>query len=104
MLDLHEAWIVEGESRWKTLCERMIKAPLDFGLSPPFSGGFAATFYSFLASCKAHDINPQGYLYHIIENTENIATFPINRIHELLPKNYNKQLSFRAARSAQHEN
>lgn len=48
----------------------------------------AATFYSLLASCKAHNINPQEYLYHIIEN---IATFPINRIQELLPKNYDKQ-------------
>lgn len=48
----------------------------------------AAAFYSLLASCKAHNINPQEYLYHIIEN---IATFPINRIHELLPKNYDKQ-------------
>ncbi len=43
----------------------------------------AAMFYSLLATCKNHQINPYNWLHDILNR---IATHPINRIKELLPQ------------------
>ena len=43
----------------------------------------AAMFYSLLATCKNHQINPYNWLYNVLNR---IATHPINRIQELLPQ------------------
>ena len=45
----------------------------------------AAMFYSLLATCKNHQINPYNWLYNVLNR---IATHPINRIRELLPQNW----------------
>ena len=50
----------------------------------------AAMLYSFMASCKKHDINPQHWLKDILEN---IADWPQKRIQELLPHHWKKNTS-----------
>ena len=45
----------------------------------------AAMFYSLLATCKNHQINPYNWLHDVLNR---IATHPINRIQELLPQNW----------------
>jgi transposase len=45
----------------------------------------AAMFYSLLATCRNHDINPSVWLHDVLNR---IATYPINRIAELLPHNW----------------
>lgn len=42
----------------------------------------AAMFYSFMGSCKMHNINPQLWLTDVLER---LPTHPINKIEELLP-------------------
>ena len=46
---------------------------------------YAGLFYSLLASCKAQDIDPATYLFDVIET---IPNHPINKIDQLLPKNW----------------
>ena len=45
----------------------------------------AAMFYSLLATCKNHQINPYNWLQDVLNR---IALHPINRIQELLPQNW----------------
>jgi transposase len=45
-------------------------------------GERAAAIYSLIGSAKLTGLDPQAYLYHVIER---IADHPINRIEELLP-------------------
>jgi len=45
----------------------------------------AAMFYSLLATCKNHQINPCNWLHDVLNR---ISTHPINRIKELLPQNW----------------
>lgn len=49
---------------------------------------YAGLFYSLLATCKAHNIDPATYLFDVIET---ISTHPINKIDQLLPKNWEKK-------------
>ena len=49
----------------------------------------AAMFYSFTGTCKLNGANPFDWLKYVIEN---IADHPINRIHELLPQHFQKQV------------
>jgi transposase len=42
----------------------------------------AAMMYSFFASCKANQINPREWLYHVLIR---IGNHPVNRLKELLP-------------------
>lgn len=44
----------------------------------------SAMFYSFFASCKLNNINPQKWLEYILEN---ISDCKVNKLHELLPNN-----------------
>ena len=44
----------------------------------------SAMFYSFFACCKLNNINPQKWMEYVLEN---IADYPANRVHELLPNN-----------------
>ncbi len=44
----------------------------------------AAMFYSFMATCKMNDINPEIWLEHVLSV---IRTHPVERLHELLPGN-----------------
>jgi len=55
-----------------------------------FAGSHAAAqrsamFYSLLATCKNHNINPNDWLYDVLNR---ISEHPINRIKELLPQNW----------------
>lgn len=45
----------------------------------------AAMFYSLLATCKTHEVNPVVWLHDVLNR---IATYPINRIQDLLPHNW----------------
>jgi len=45
----------------------------------------AAMFYSLLATCKNHEVNPAVWLHDVLNR---IATYPINRIEDLLPHNW----------------
>lgn len=45
----------------------------------------AAMLYSFMATCKKHEINPQEWLKDVLGK---IADWPQKRIHELLPQNW----------------
>lgn len=54
------------------------------------SGGErAAALYSLLGTAKLNGLDPQAYLTHVLEN---IASYPINRVDELLPWNVSLQL------------
>lgn len=52
-------------------------------------GERAAAMYTLLGSAKLNELDPEGYLRHVLER---IADHPINRIDELLPWNVAKQL------------
>jgi transposase len=52
-------------------------------------GERAAAIYTLLGTAKLNDLNPEGYLRHVLER---IADHPINRIEELLPWNVAEQL------------
>lgn len=45
----------------------------------------AAMFYSLLATCKNHQVNPSVWLNDVLNR---IATYPINQIEDLLPQNW----------------
>ena len=49
-------------------------------------GQRAAAIYSLLGTAKLNGLDPESYLRHILET---IPDFPINRIRELLPWNFN---------------
>ena len=49
-----------------------------------------AMMYSFFASCQKQDINPVHWLKAVLDQ---IATQPINKIHELLPGKWVKDLN-----------
>ena len=44
----------------------------------------SAMFYSFFSCCKLNKLNPQKWMEYVLEN---IADYPANRVHELLPNN-----------------
>jgi transposase len=46
----------------------------------------AAMLYSFMATCKKHEINPQEWLKDVLDK---IADWPQKKIKELLPQNWN---------------
>jgi hypothetical protein len=45
----------------------------------------AAMFYSLLATCRNHEVNPSIWLHDVLNR---IATYPINRIEDLLPHHW----------------
>ncbi len=45
----------------------------------------SAMLYSLLGTCKLHDVNPFNWLKNVLSR---IATHPINKVHELLPQNW----------------
>lgn len=45
----------------------------------------SAMFYSFFAACKNHNIEPQAWLTHVLEN---INEYKISELNQLLPQNY----------------
>jgi transposase len=45
----------------------------------------AAMLYSFMATCKKHEINPQEWLKDVLAK---IADWPQKKLHELLPQNW----------------
>jgi transposase len=47
-------------------------------------GERAAAIYSLIETAKLHGLDPQAYLRHVLER---IASYPVNRVHELLPWN-----------------
>jgi transposase len=53
-------------------------------------GERAAAMYSLIETAKLNDIDPEGYLRHVLTH---IADHPINRINELLPWNVASQLT-----------
>ncbi len=64
--------------------------PLALGRKTIFSGSHKAAenyamFYSFFASCKANDINPQEWLNDVLNR---ILEYKVNKLHELLPNNW----------------
>ncbi|SDA97503.1 Transposase [Algoriphagus alkaliphilus] len=50
----------------------------------------AAMIYSFFAMCKTEEVNPQHWLKYVFDN---IMDTNIQKIHELLPKNYKLSLA-----------
>jgi hypothetical protein len=50
----------------------------------------AAMIYSFFAMCKTEEVNPQQWLKYVFDNIMNTN---IQKIHELLPKNYKQSLA-----------
>jgi transposase len=50
----------------------------------------AAMIYSFFAMCKTEEVNPQHWLKYVFDN---IMDTNIQKIHELLPKNYKQSLA-----------
>ncbi len=57
-------------------------------------GERAALFYSLIETCKLHEINAEAYLADVIAR---IGDHPINRIDELLPWEWAKVQTDRAA-------
>lgn len=49
----------------------------------------SAMFYSFFASCKINNINPQRWLQYVLEN---IADYKVNKLHQLLPNNIDPEI------------
>ena len=47
-------------------------------------GERAAAFYTLLGTAKLNGLDPELYLRHVLER---IADHPVNRVHELLPRN-----------------
>ena len=47
-------------------------------------GQRAAAFYSLIETAKLHGLDPEAYLTYVLER---IASYPANRVHELLPWN-----------------
>ena len=47
-------------------------------------GERAAAIYSLIETAKLHGLDPEAYLRHVLER---IASYPVNRVHELLPWN-----------------
>ena len=47
-------------------------------------GERAAAFYSLTGTAKQNDLDPQAYLRDVLER---IATYPVNRVDDLLPWN-----------------
>jgi transposase len=50
----------------------------------------AAMIYSFMGSCKMHQLNPQAWLTDVLER---IATHPVNKLEQLLPGNWKPNLT-----------
>ncbi|WP_268037039.1 transposase domain-containing protein, partial [Algoriphagus sp. PAP.12] len=55
----------------------------------------AAMIYSFFAMCKIEDVNPQRWLKHVFDH---IMDTNIQKIKELLPKNYKLSLEINQAK------
>jgi transposase len=49
----------------------------------------AAMFYSLLATCKNHEVNPAVWLHDVLNR---IATHPIKQIEDLLPQNWKPEM------------
>jgi hypothetical protein len=47
----------------------------------------AAMIYSFLATCKKHNVEPYGWLHHVLQV---IQDYKISKLTELLPQNFAK--------------
>ena len=60
-------------------------------------GDTAARLYSLVGSCRLNEIDPHLYLRHVLER---IATYPINRIDELLPWRVGPLLPLALSRAA----
>jgi transposase len=58
------------------------------------SAGRSAIFYSLLATCKNYEVNPVDWLEDILTR---IASYPINKIQELLPQNWKQPQNNQAA-------
>jgi hypothetical protein len=58
------------------------------------SAGRSAIFYSLLATCKNYEVNPVDWLEDILIR---IASYPINKIQELLPQNWKQPQNNQAA-------
>lgn len=56
-------------------------------LGSHFGGELAALFYSFIETCKIHDINSYEYFTDVLDR---IQDHPINRLSELLPYHWKK--------------
>lgn len=52
-------------------------------------GERAASLYTLLGTAKLNNLNPEGYLHHVLEH---IPDHPINRIEDFLPWNLAKTL------------
>jgi hypothetical protein len=46
--------------------------------------------YSFMGSCKMHQLNPQVWLTDVLER---IAVHPVNKLEQLLPGNWKPNLT-----------
>jgi transposase len=42
--------------------------------------------YTFMATCKANDVNPRAWLEHVLKN---IKDTKLSELHTLYPQNYN---------------
>lgn len=49
----------------------------------------AAIIYSLFATCRLHNVNPYDWLKHVLTV---MPTFPANRINELLPQNWKREI------------
>lgn len=58
------------------------------------AAGRSAIFYSLLATCKNYEVNPVDWLEDILIR---IASYPINKIQELLPQNWKQPQNNQAA-------
>ena len=50
----------------------------------------AAMLYSLFATCRLHNVNPEHWLTHLLEN---INSTPKENLHLLLPQNYTPQIT-----------